>query len=91
MKEEILSIFDELISRYEGSGIMGLHENLVRAKDQAKKYFAGDLPVKQFLFVEDGSVDTDELYEILERKNPEIQLVVYRQGGIRPELVEVKK
>lgn len=43
-------------------------------------------PIKRFLFVEDGSVDTDELEEILSNKNPEIQLVIYRQGGGCPRL-----
>ena len=46
-------------------------------------------PVQKFLFVEDGSVDTDELEEILSTKNPEIKLVVYRQGASKPELVDV--
>ena len=46
--------------------------------------------VKKFLFVEDGSVDTDELGVQLE-KNPEIAIVVYRQGSTPPQLVEVKE
>ena len=47
------------------------------------------MPVKKFLFVEDGTVDTDELEEILHQRNPEIKLVVYRQGGTPPRLEEV--
>lgn len=46
-------------------------------------------PIKKFIFVEDGSVDTDELTELLELSNPEIKVVVYRQGARPPELVEV--
>ena len=46
-------------------------------------------PIKKFLFVEDGTVDTDELEEILESRNPEIKVIVYRQGGRPPELQEV--
>lgn len=46
--------------------------------------------VKKFLFVEDGSVDTDELGVQLE-KNPEIAIVVYRQGSLPPQLIDVKE
>ena len=46
--------------------------------------------VEKFIFVEDGSVDTDELEERLAETNPEIKVVVYRQGASAPELVEVK-
>lgn len=46
--------------------------------------------VKRFLFVEDGSVDTDDLAAQLEN-NPEIAIVVYRQGSTPPQLVEVKE
>lgn len=46
--------------------------------------------VKKFLFVEEGSVDTDELGVQLE-KNPEIAIVVYRQGSLPPQLVDVKE
>lgn len=45
--------------------------------------------IKQFLFVEDGSVDSDNLIETLETKNPEIKVVVYRQGAVRPQLVDM--
>lgn len=43
--------------------------------------------IEKFLFVEDGTVDVDELTETLSKKNPEIYVVVYRQGGRRPELI----
>lgn len=46
--------------------------------------------VKKFLFVEDGSVDTDELGRQLE-KNLEIAIVVYRQGSMPPQLIDVKE
>nr|DAK85949.1 MAG TPA: hypothetical protein [Caudoviricetes sp.] len=45
--------------------------------------------VKKFLFVEDGSVDTDDLAAQLEN-NPEIAIVVYRQGSLPPQLVDIK-
>lgn len=46
--------------------------------------------VEKFLFVEDGSVDTDELGRQL-GNNPEIAIVVYRQGSTPPQLVDVKE
>ena len=35
-----------------------------------------DVPVGQFLFIEDGSIDLTELKD-LKRRNPEIKIVVY--------------
>lgn len=55
-----------------------------KAKERAK------VPVKQFLFVEDGSVDTDEITKRLAVSNPETCLVVYRQGSRRPEIQTVE-
>lgn len=46
-------------------------------------------PIKKFLFVEDGSVDCDDLTADLERQNPEIKVVIYRQGAREPQLKEV--
>lgn len=40
--------------------------------------------MSKILFVEDGSVDVDELEKIL----PEVPIVVYRQGSLKPEFVE---
>ena len=45
--------------------------------------------VKKFLFIEDGSVDIDDLGKRL-AGNPEIAIVIYRQGGLPPLLVDVK-
>lgn len=45
--------------------------------------------IKKFLFIEDGSVDTDDLGKRL-ASNPEIAVVVYRQGSLPPQLVDVK-
>ena len=44
-----------------------------------------DMPVEQFLFIEDGSIDLTELKD-LKRRNPEIKIVVYRQGSAMPVL-----
>ena len=42
-----------------------------------------DMPVEQFLFIEDGSIDLKELKD-LKIRNPEIKIVVYRQGSVPP-------
>ena len=54
-------------------------------------YVKESTPVKKLLFVEDGSVDTDELEELLGMRNPEVKVVVYRQGARSPELVDVEE
>ena len=46
--------------------------------------------IKKFLFIEDGSV-LSEIVEEVERRNPEIKVIVYRQGAAAPILVEVEK
>ena len=46
-------------------------------------------PYQKFMFVEDGSVDTDNLIEEMEMKNPEIKVVVYRQGAKKPEILDI--
>lgn len=48
-------------------------------------------PIKKFLVIEDGSVDTDELIKDLELKNPEIKVVVFRQGAMQPQLIDNKQ
>ena len=40
---------------------------------------------KLILFVEDGSVDVEELKKTL----PEVPVIIYRQGSIKPEFKEV--
>ena len=44
--------------------------------------------IKNILYVEDGSVDVDELKEGL---SPETKIIVYRQGSAIPRLVQVEK
>lgn len=41
-------------------------------------------PKTKFLYVEDGSVDVDELENTLCKHSPEIQIIVYRQGSHPP-------
>ena len=47
--------------------------------------------IKKFLFVEDGSVNYDELVERIAETNPEIYVILYRQGSVPPQLIEVAK
>lgn len=59
----------------------------IRARDEQEKESERlKKPIKNFLFVEDGSVDCKELTDILGVKNPEIKVVVYRAGAREPEL-----
>lgn len=48
-------------------------------------------PYKKLMFVEDGSVDIDELEAEIQNRNPEIKLVVYRQNSNKPELLDIKE
>lgn len=48
-----------------------------------------ELPTKQILFVEDGSVDLDELKTVLQRTS--IEVIVYRQGSPMPKLVSLRE
>lgn len=55
----------------------------------AQKLFKQPTPYKHFLFIEDGSVDVYDLVEHLNSVNQNVLPIVYRQGALRPELVEV--
>ena len=46
--------------------------------------------IKQFLFVEDGSID-ENLIEDLNESNPEIKVIVYRQGSRMPVIENLKR
>lgn len=43
--------------------------------------------IKQLIFVEDGTVDIDELKENL---TGETKVIVYRQGGCKPEIIHTQ-
>lgn len=45
--------------------------------------------IKQFLFIEDGSVDQTSIEDLNER-NPEIKVIVYRQGSRMPVIENLK-
>ena len=48
-------------------------------------------PYKKFLFIEDGSIDSDSLELELVNTNPEIKIIFYRQGSRPPELINIKR
>ena len=57
----------------------------------ARKVLVDDLQsvsVEQFMFIEDGSIDITNLRD-LKKRNPEIKIVVYRQGSACPVIKEV--
>ena len=47
------------------------------------------LTARQILFVEDGSVDLDEVKTALQGTG--IEVIVYRQGSIMPQLVNLQE
>lgn len=47
------------------------------------------LPTRQIFFVEDGSVDLDELKAALQGTS--IKVIVYRQGSKMPQLVNLQE
>lgn len=47
-----------------------------------------NVSVEQFMFIEDGSIDMHKLRD-LKKRNPEIKIVVYRQGSVCPIIKEV--
>ena len=74
-KDIVKDIFDSV--NYNAS-----EQEISKARDVLMKDVRG-VPVGQFLFVEDGSIDLTELKD-LKRRNPEIKIVVYRQGTVPP-------
>lgn len=71
----------EILTRFVDD--MRAREEQERKDEKLKK------PIKKFLFVEDGSIDCDDLVCDLSIKNPEIKVIFYRQGSCPPQLKEV--
>lgn len=47
--------------------------------------------VNNFIFIEDGSVDTANLRKILDNSgNTDVRFITYRQGAAKPELVSLQ-
>lgn len=63
---------------------------IINAAQLVHNSIADNTPIKKFLFVEDGSVDMEELGESLSQTNPEIKIIVYRQGSAMPCLRDLK-
>lgn len=74
-KDIVKDIFDSV--NYNAN-----EQEISKARDVLIKDLRG-MPVEQFLFIEDGSIDLTELKD-LKRRNPEIKIVVYRQGSATP-------
>lgn len=70
---------------YDAMGIQATDETLEIGKDILVRELKQKVPVKQFMFIEDGSVDLNTLKD-LERRNPGIKIVVFRQGSAWPVL-----
>ena len=57
----------------------------------ARKVLMNDLQsasVEQFMFIEDGSIDLADIRD-LKKRNPEIKVIVYRQGSVCPVIKDV--
>lgn len=47
--------------------------------------------VKSFIFIEDGSLDTENLRKIMDNSgNADVKFITYRQGAAKPELVSIE-
>lgn len=90
-RKELILTADRLIRDNVGSDGMVSYERVRTVLDNILNDIMQEpKPIQKFIFVEDGTVDTDELTEMLVMSNPEIKVVVYRAGARPPELVEVK-
>lgn len=57
----------------------------------ARKVLVDDLrsvSVEQFMFIEDGSINLADIRD-LKKRNPEIKVIIYRQGSVCPIIKEV--
>lgn len=57
----------------------------------ARKVLMNDLrsaSVEQFMSIEDGSIDLADIRD-LKKRNPEIKVIVYRQGSVCPVIKDV--
>ena len=88
---ELLLLVDRSIRDKAGQDGKVYYDDVRKIIDNACYKVQNDLqPVKKFMFVEDGSVDVDDLEERLSTTNPEVKVVVYRQGGLPPVLRDLE-
>ena len=74
-KDIVKDIFNELNITLNEDEIYKVREVLMRG--------LRNVYIEQFLFVEDGSIKETDIKEI-KRRNPEIKVIVYRQGSPAP-------
>ena len=74
-KDIVKDIFKELNITLNDDEINKAREVLMRG--------LRNVYIEQFLFVEDGSIKETDIKEI-KRRNPEIKVIVYRQGSPAP-------
>lgn len=74
---------------FESVGFSADNEQLETAKDILVRRLRQKVPVKQFMFIEDGSVDLSTLDD-LERRNPGVKVVIYKQGSAWPVLKDCR-
>lgn len=85
IKEFILEIEKHILLKYGANGKIKVQDllNLIDIK-------LDNLPNDKYLFVEDGSVDTNRLYELEDYgKITNTNIIVYRQGSQKPTLMKV--
>lgn len=78
-KDIVKDIFKELNITLNNDEIDKAREVLMRG--------LRNVYIEQFLFVEDGSIKEKDIREI-KRRNPEIKVVIYRQGSPAPILTD---
>ena len=74
---------------FESAGFSADNEQLETAKDILVRRLRQKVPVKQFMFIEQNSVDLSCLQD-LERSNPGVKIVIYKQGAAWPVLKDCK-
>lgn len=68
------------------SDVIAMINDVRRMADEEEKRTR---PISKFLYIEDGSVDYEELVSELRDSNPEIKVILYRQGSCPPTMVDV--
>ena len=59
--------------------------SMLQQKEENKR----SQPIKKFMFIEEGSVNIDETILELEKTNPEIKIIEYKQGSNMPKLLDI--
>ena len=86
---EILRLFEDEVARETRKMVRQQAANDKKLDIEEVEQIYRKLPTRQILFVEDGSVDLDELKAALHGTN--IIVIVYRQGSKMPQLVNLQE